>query len=256
MFTFQRKKQIRFHSMSSGTNTLYPIIHSSKLNREWIAEEKQDYKSRCPFNFKGPTAHSINRCPAIHSIMNQGYIIRAPADIAVTRRGNKLETFAPDIVPHIPTVVTHGEEVSKWLLDSAKDNTCEEVVKVNTPWRCTTNDPDLIFLVVKVPFVNETRFSAVMGVMDPRIAFEINVQLFWHEEDGKDELIKAGTPLCMYIPMNRKYLGTSFVCEDPTETDWEVEKEMAYSYASVNEASTSLTERVSKVAKILKKYYG
>ena len=258
MFTnlFQKKPKIRFHSLNPGVNTLYPITLSSKLNREWIAEEKKDYKSRCPLNFMGPVAHSINKCPAITSILNHGFIIKAPVDIAVTRIGDKLEYNAPKILQHIPTVITHGEEVSKWLIDSGKELTAPEVLKVNTPWRVTCSDPNLIFLVVKAPFVKEDRFSAVMGYMDPKTAFEINVQLFWHVEKDKSELIKAGTPLCMYIPMDRRYLTMPFESVDADKTDWDVENEMTFAYAHCNEASTSLGDRVSRTIKILKKYYG
>lgn len=259
MFTnpFKKKRSIRFHTLHPGANTFYPIINSSKLNRNWVQEEKEDYKkrSKCPFAFGEPPPHSINKCPAIHMIMNQGYIIKTAVDINVTRVDDKLEVQASNLIPHLPSVVTHGEEVSKWLLDSSKDNTAPEILKVNTPWRVTTNDNDLIFLVVKVPHTKEDRFSAVMGVMDPKTAFEINVQLLWHLPKNESSTIKAGTPLCMYIPMSRQYLNTSFVCEDADERDWNVEKEMTYSYSHVNQSTNTLGDRVSRVVKILKKYY-
>ena len=94
----KRKEKIRFHSLSPAVNTLYPIIHSSKLNRDWVSEEKEQYKkrkSKCPFgkidiqNLRSSPIHSINKCPAIHSIMNHGFIIRAPADFHVHTNGDE-----------------------------------------------------------------------------------------------------------------------------------------------------------------------
>lgn len=269
MFTnlFKKEKNyIRFHSLVPGVNTLYPIIHSSKLNRDWVAEEKQEYhrkKSKCPFGFMNPNnltvdpIHSINKCPAIHGIMNHGFVIRAASDIYVHTNGDRhtINFKAVDLVPHAPHVNVHGNDVSKWLLDSSKDVTLDQILKINTPWRVTTNNNDLVFLVVKTPFVNETRFSPVIGVMDPKIAFEINVQLFWHVLEG-DELIKAGTPLCTYIPISRSLLNQSnFVCEDANDIDWKVENEMTYTYDHVDSVRNTLQERVSRVLKVLKKYY-
>ena len=48
-----------------------------------------------------------------------------------------------------------------------KDKTVDQVVKVNTSWRVQADD-DVVFLQLKVPFVNESRFSAVPGILDPR----------------------------------------------------------------------------------------
>ena len=89
-------------------------------------------------------------------------------------------------------------------MDSSKDKTVDQVVKINTTWRVQADD-DVVFLQTKVPFVNETRFSAVSGILDPRTAYEVNVQLLWHLMEG-DTTVRAGTPLCCYILMSRRML--------------------------------------------------
>jgi len=264
---FFKKKSptIRFFSLTPGVNTLYPIIKSNKLNREWVTEEKIDYenrKSKCPFGFLSTQGidrvSSIGKCPAISGIIGAGFTIRAPADFVVMTNGDKttLDFKYKNIVPHIEYVTKHEKEVSSWLLDSSKDNTLNQVLKVNTPWRITCDSDDIIFLVTKVPFVKEDRFTAVTGILDPKTAYEINIQLFWHVLNG-EEVIKAGTPLCNYIPISRSLLqNISFVSEDAEERDYLVEREMLFSYEHVFSNSNTLKDKVSRVVKILKKYYG
>lgn len=268
-FRFANKSNpsIRFISLVPAVNTLYPIIESNKLNRDWIEKEKSEYeirKSKCPFSkfIKGPGSSnlvsSINKCPAIHGIMNQGFIVRCPADFKVQTTGDNQTLLLEhkNIISHTEYVTFHDEEVSKWLLDSTKDTTMPKVLKINTPWRIITNDDDIVFLVTKVPFVNESRFSAVMGILDPTIAYEVNIQLFWHVLQG-EEIIKAGTPLCQYIPISRKLLNSiSFTCEDATQNDYKAENEMIYSYEHTYPQHNSFVARVSRVSKIMKKYYG
>ncbi len=269
MINIFRKKSptIRFFSLSPGVNTLYPIIKSGKLDRQWISEEKKDYenrKSKCPFasilngNLPIGGVHSVGKCPAIQNIMSSGFIVRAPADFSVQTNGDgsSVNLRYRNILPHIEYVTKHEEEVSSWLLDSSKDVTLKQVIKINTPWRIVCDSDDIVFLVTKVPFVKEPRFTAVMGILDPKTAYEINIQLFWHVLDG-EEVIKAGTPLCNYIPVSRSLLQSiNFTSEDATEIDYNVEREMTFSYDHVFPNLNTITDRISRVKKILKKYYG
>ena len=268
MINIFRKKSptVRFFSMVPGANTLYPITKSGKLDRQWVGEEKKDYeirKSKCPFasllNGNLPSgAHSIGKCPAIQSIMSSGFVVRAPADFSILTNGDgsSVNLHYRNILPHIEYVTKHEEEVSNWLLDSAKDITLKQVIKVNTPWRVVCDSDDIVFLVTKVPFVKESRFSAVTGILDPKTAYEINIQLFWHVLEG-EEIIKAGTPLCNYIPISRSLLQSiNLISGDATEIDYNVEREMTFSYDHVFANLNTITDRISRVKKILKKYYG
>jgi len=264
---FKKKSpQVRFFSLSPGVNTLYPIIRSGRLERPWTSEEKKDYenrKSKCPFasimNGHLPSGvHSIGKCPAIQNIMNSGFVVRAPADFSVQTNGDgsTANLRYRNILPHIEYVTKHEEEVSNWLLDSSKDITLKQVIKINTPWRVVCDSDDIVFLVTKVPFVKESRFSAVTGILDPKTAYEINIQLFWHILEG-EEIIKAGTPLCNYIPISRSLLQSiNITSEDATEKDYSVEREMTFSYDHVFPNLNTITDRISRVKKILKKYYG
>ena len=261
-----RKKQpkARFFSLLPAVHTLHPITKADKLDRTWTAEERDDYRERlkrCPIGPLLQGEHhevsSIGRCPAINHIMRTGYVVYAPADFKVHTNGDGhtiLFTTTPFSPPTSQYVVLHETEVTKWLMDSTKDTTIDQVVKINTTWRVQADD-DVLFLQTKVPFVNETRFTAVSGILDPRTAYEVNVQLFWHVMEG-DVTVKAGTPLCCYIPISRRMLEDLDVSIDvATPTDYRLEEEFTFTAYNEFPENVNVTQRQIKTNKILKKYW-
>ena len=254
----------RFFSLQHAVHTLYPMTKASELPRAWTKEEKEDYKervSKCPFasmlqhNYEYPA--SIGKCPAINAIMRAGYVVYAPADFKVHTNGDghtilftqpAFQPFGSDYV------VLHNSDTTKWLMDSTKDKTVDQVIKVNTTWRVQADD-DVIFLQMKVPFVNESRFSAVPGILDPRAAYEVNIQLWWHELEG-DHTIKAGTPLAVYVPMSRSMLeGLDVSIDCATPDDYRMAEEFQFTAYNEFPEESNVTKRQLKTNKILKKFW-
>jgi hypothetical protein len=254
---FKKKPKIRFYSLISAVQTLYPITQSRELKREWISSEKEDYKNRqskCPVHKLG-NIFSINKCPAVHNIMNAGFIMYAPADFKVHTNGDEDTILFSNakIMPYADYVTTHNEEVAKWLTRNPSQYIFPKVVKVNTPWR-VISDNDIIFIQIPVTFNSENRFSAVMGLVDPMMSHELNVQLFWHIKEG-DITIKAGTPLCQYIPISRSLLHSlDYVINDLTTTDIKMEDEYLYLRSTMFPETADFQTRVSRMMKIIKKY--
>ena len=263
MFT-KKRHRARFFSLVPAIHTLYPITKAGDLPRAWTKEEKEDYQERikkCPFhsmlqgNYQFPS--SIGKCPAINAIMRAGYVVHAPADFKVHTNGDG-HTILFTSTPFTPLgsdyVVLHDTETSKWLMDSTKDKTVDQVVKVNTSWRVQADD-DVVFLQLKVPFVNESRFSAVPGILDPRAAYEVNVQLFWHDLEA-DHVVKAGTPLAVYVPMSRRMLDNLQVDIDcATQEDYRMEEEFQFTAYNEFPEDSNVTKRQLKTNKILNKYW-
>jgi len=251
------KPKIRFYSLIGAVQTLYPVTLSKELKREWISTEKDDYKerlSKCPIHKLG-TIFSINKCPAVHNIMNTGFILYAPADFRVHTNGDE-ETILftnSKIMPYADYVTTHNEEVAKWLMRNPSQYIFPKVVKVNTPWRVTTDD-DIMFLQLPVTFASENRFTAVTGIYDPMMTHELNIQLFWHVKEG-DVTIKAGTPLCQYIPISRSLLHTfDYAVDEITKKDIQMEDEYLYMRNTMFPETSDFATRVSRMMKIIKKY--
>jgi len=254
--------KIKFISTVPGVNTLYPLTPASKLKRDWIEEEKADHKerkSKCPVtSLIHPIVGSIMKCPAIKATMGAGYILRAPADFRIHTNGDG-ETLLPtarDIHPRYTYITTHEKEVTDWLLNPAlREKTVKTIVKVNTPWRIISRDPDIVLLVTPVPFTDESRFTAVQGILDPKTAYEVNVQLYWHVMEGEIN-ITAGTPLCQYIPISRSVLETEIECVDATQEDYKMEDEIYFAGSHTYLEDQTGTQKMLRISKIMKKYYG
>lgn len=254
---FRKKNKIRFYSLISAVQTLYPITSSKDLKREWVSTEKEDFKirqSKCPVS-KLSNVFSINKCPAVHSIMSNGFIMYAPADFKVHTNGDDDTILFSNtkIMPYADYVTTHNEEVAQWLMRNPSQYIFPKVVKVNTPWRVTA-DSDIVFIQIPVTFSSENRFTAVIGILDPMMSHEMNVQLFWHVKEG-DALIKAGTPLCQYIPVSRSLLHSlDYVVDDITQKDIKMEDEYLYLRSTMFPETADFQTRVSRMMKIIKKY--
>ena len=203
MNIFKPKSWIRFYSLEPAVADLYPIITAHSLKRSW--QQPEIKKSKCPIS----GMMSSSNCPGITNVANAGYIMTAPADFIISTSGDGF-SFAWE-VPYMfkftdgnrGYIEKHDAKQTEPLLDNP-DNTLKEIVKVETPWRIKASN-DVVLLQLPVTYNNEKRFTPATGIIDPKYAHVLNVQLFWHVMEGEVH-IKAGTPLCQYIPLNRKYL--------------------------------------------------
>lgn len=254
---FKKKNKIRFYSLIPAVQTLYPITLAKELKREWTSEEKEDYKirqSKCPAH-KLANVLSINKCPAVHNLMNTGFVVYAPADFKVYTDGDDSTILFTNtkIMPYADYVTTHNEEVAKWLMRNPNQYIFPKVVKINTPWRVIANK-DIVFIQMPIPFGSEHRFTAVNGLLDPMLSHEINIQLFWHMKEG-EHLIKAGTPLCQYIPISRSLIQSpDYIIDHMKHSDVQMEDEYLYLRSTMFLETADYQTRVSRMMKIIKKY--
>ena len=129
--------------------------------------------------------------------------------------------------------------------------TLGQVVKLETPWRVMAH-PDIVILQIPVSYSDDKRFSAPTGIVDPSYSYEINLQLFWHAMDG-DEIVTAGTPLCQWIPIPRKWLDTkefNVVIETANDADFKSETMMDYLKTKSFIENTKLNDRIQDHKKI------
>ena len=114
--------------------------------------------------------------------------------------------------------------------------------------------PDLVFIQMPIPYWDEDRFTPPVGIVDPSYSYEINLQLFWHKVEEGEYLIKAGTPLCQWVPVHRSFLSNrniDFHCETANEADFENNAIMEYQrHKSFMEMET-LKERIASHKAIL-----
>jgi hypothetical protein len=248
-FFRNKKKFIRFYSVDRGTPTLFPIIKSTNLPRNYINQ-------KLPVD----TLASKN-CPGVKKIVSAGWIVPAPADFMIQTNGDGVtfeyaETYRfSKVTAGMDAYVTsHTRAQTEPLLDDP-NTTLKTVVKIETPWRIET-DEDTLLLFMPVTYNNENRFSAAIGIFDPKYGHVLNIQLFWKVLDGKT-IVKAGTPLCQIVPISRKDFNTSaydVTIGMATAIDEVKEKEFNYASNCSFMATDSLGSRINRVISILNKY--
>ena len=209
---FRKKSYVRFYSVYPGIESTYPVKQAKDYKHKWFDDLTKEYikeleevtTSKCPFKQIISTA----KCPAIRDITRRGYIVCAPCDIKIVTEDNGQNiswstsySFADP--PELgPLLSFHTPDSLMNLIDHRPD-TLKYVLKINLPWRVECSK-DIVLLQSHVHYSSESRFTSAFGVLDPRESNQINIQLFWHVMDGV-EVIKAGTPLAQYIPIQRQF---------------------------------------------------
>ena len=280
MGLFNRKKKwIRFYSMQPGVAELHPVFPATKLKRKWrkdalTSQDKRDEITikQCPAKKAAAVwetlatkippvnfwSHAVT-CPALHGVMDNGYILPCPADIIFQLDGtgnfewkSTMEFYGGRYVSaHIPeqtqgmrNLVSHNQ--NKDVLDWT--------IKMETPWRIQAHK-DIVFIQIPVTYWEEDRFSIATGLVDPRYSYEVNMQIFWHKTEPGEYIIKAGTPLAQWIPVNRDFLTSKafdVAIETANKDDLDNNEIMEYNRGKDLFGNTTLGERIETQAEILK----
>ncbi len=280
MGLFNRKKKwIRFYSMQPGIAELHPVFPATKLKRKWrkdalTSQDKRDEITikQCPAKKAAAVwetlatkippvnfwSHAVT-CPALHGVMDNGYILPCPADIIIQLDGtgnfewkSTMEFYGGRYVSaHIPeqtqgmrNLVSHNQ--NKDVLDWT--------IKMETPWRIQAHK-DIVFIQIPVTYWEEDRFSIATGLVDPRYSYEVNMQIFWHKTEPGEYIIKAGTPLAQWIPVNRDFLTSKafdVAIETANKDDLDNNEIMEYNRGKDLFGNTTLGERIETQANILK----
>ena len=279
---FKKKKPwVRFYSIDPGVAELQPWIPAAKLHRKWRTEALKNTASkekRCPYlrvkklwnrmqdELYGEKStpelyeHAVT-CPALRDVMDSGYVLKCPADILIATDGTGVNfewvsqmKFCTQISPgkYVTAHIPEQTEGVRELVNQQKD-VLDWTIKLELPWRVQAH-PDLVFIQMPIPYWDEDRFSPPTGVVDPSYSYEINLQLFWHKIEEGEYLIKAGTPLCQWVPVHRSFLSNrniDFHCETANEADFENNAIMEYQrHKSFMEMET-LRERIKSHKAIL-----
>jgi hypothetical protein len=196
---FKKKCKIRFFSVVPGIEMVHPIIPARQYKFKWFAEALKKFKQQ-DSQTEGPwLVNGINRCPGVIDMLGQGFIITAPFDFAITTNSTNNSIFqwqAPDNGIGQEYISGHNPEQFAEFAPFRED-TLRTIIKINTFWRYSGT---VKFLQLPIPYPDHNIFSAVPGVVNPDNYYALNIQLYWHKLDGT-YLVKAGTPLCQFVPI-------------------------------------------------------
>ena len=256
MFNFFKKQKswLRFYSLDQNVSTIYPITENKLTERDWNGVGNLDR------NRPEQGKQTVLNCPAIKQVTNVGYVLRAPADFVIKTSANGEITWeAPFMFKRHSDKYTfsgteyyvswHSPAQTEPLIpkESVATNKpyLHTAVKIETPWRVKASD-DIVLLQLPVTYNNEDRFSAAIGVVDPRYMHAVSVQLFWHVMEG-DTLVKAGTPLVQYVPVSRELLQKGkidFIVDNATDVELEIEDAYTFSNHSRFPRSDSVGNKI------------
>lgn len=247
---FKKKPYIRFYSLHPGVLELFPIIRSSQIKRKFL--DRSNYSE---------TVLPTSNCPGLKKIVSSGFIVPAPADFEITTNGDGSSfSWVEPIVfnkglPGTDSYIdSHNKEQTMPLISDTNE-TLGTIIKVETPWRFETSE-DVVFLQLPVMYNNEDRFIAASGILDPLFSNTVNIQLFWKKLNGT-ELIRAGTPLCQYIPILRKDLNLNeYDISIENADSYDFQREASYNFAAncVILNKDPISARLIRARKILKKF--
>ena len=277
----KKKKWIRFYSLHEGVSHMNPWLPAKTIKRKWKTEALKKYygkDSKCPaMRIKNLWDHHKKKlegdesipdglfnhavtCPALTTLFETGWVMTAPADFLIKQDGTG-EDFGwlSQILFDSggPTYITaHAPEQTEGMRDLVNplaENTSETVIKLELPWRIQAH-PDIVFIQMPIPYWDEKRFSIPTGIVDPSYSYEVNLQMFWHATEDGEYLVKAGTPLALWIPFERSQLNNDtydVTIEEANDEDRKNNRIMDYNrYMNFTEMTT-LKERIINQKKVL-----
>ncbi len=278
----KKKKWIRFYSLHEGVSDLHPWVPAKTLKRKWRTEALKKYygkDSKCPAlkisrlwnhhqnkmmngvedaDYEGLFQHAVT-CPALTTLFDTGWVMTCPADFLIKQDGKgedfgwlsqvMFDTGGPTYVK------AHVKEQTEGMRNLVNPHApvSDTVVKLELPWRIQAH-PDIVFLQIPVPYWDEDRFSVPTGIVDPAYSYEINLQMFWHKIEEGEYLVKAGTPLAVWIPIERKHLSTDtydVIIESANDEDRRNNKIMDYNRYMRFTEMTTLKERIDNQKRVL-----
>lgn len=232
MFFKKKKPFVRFVNLMPGVEHAHPVIKTQDMRVDWMRNAALDYKERASTYIPGTGMLSgTNRCAGILQLFRTGFIIPAPIDFSIATTKGDLEAFqwtAPvnaQFQGHDYVMSHSASQLAKYI--PFRQDTLHSILKINTRWRASCSD-DVIFLQMPVPYPEHNSFTAATGIFDFHQSPEINVQLFWHHLNGV-HMVKAGTPLCMLVPIPRDF-NVDLIVETATMEDRY--KDSAWNYIS------------------------
>ena len=260
MFNWFKKTKswVRFYSMDQNVSIMYPVVDNRLTDRDW--NNVGDISRNRPEQGK----QTVLNCPAIKQITSVGYVLRAPADFII-KTGPSIQHLSwetPFVFKRHSDKYTfsdseyyiswHSPSQTEPLIPKEISNTdkpyLHSAVKVETPWRVKASD-DIVLLQLPVTYNNEARFTAAIGVLDPKYMHSVSVQLFWHVLEG-ETLVKAGTPLVQYVPVQRSLFQKNSV-DFIVDTATDVEKEIEEAYAFANHSRFPKTDSAGNKVRVI-----
>lgn len=244
MIFFKKKPKIEFYSVNWEQTYNYPIELMDTVNSPWFSEVKEIISK----NKNNPNAvnSSSYMCSGIREIMNFGFVLRSPKDFIITTNGDGVSfKWEQPNNSHLPIEYFGPEKYGDY--GPLPPQTLRTVIKINTPWRVIL-PPGWKLLVLPIQYAEKQPFTTAVGILDTQISRHINPSIFWHNLNDTT-LIKAGTPLCQFIPIKTEI--PKLEIRKATDKELEYEKLL---HATLGSSFSAIRPALMK--KMSEKYFG
>ena len=207
MFSFFKKPKVQFYTNNPMALEFYPPMPSGKFMSQSLKNIKINHHL------------NIKKCPGIIDYGRLGYVITSWQDIRINadEDGNYVAWEMPlNVNDYVVKDQFDGMKLSEisffekeiFYNHFPRKNTVKGILKINTPWMIKV-PKNYRAMLLPVWYDNEERFSVIPGILDNEISNVVAVQIYWHEL-GKEEIIKAGTPLVKIILIEKEEVEMEF----------------------------------------------
>lgn len=172
-----------------------------------------DWKKMPKTSSKSPS-HSILRqirtaksCPSFAHLFSAGFIIPAWADLGFTYNPNDDKwawATGDDLSPYQIKMHTNAQFLDH-MDYKHRGERAQLIFKLICPWLAKTR-PGWSLLQVPLFYQNDRDWQVLMGIIDTDVNFELHQQIAYFG-NGNEVVIKKGTPLVQYIPIQRTKLS-------------------------------------------------
>lgn len=206
--------KIEFFSSVPGVAETFPVRASREVIPKWVHAAKADY-------VKNKDKHDIHiyKCPGIFEMYMTGFVVTSWHDIEIETDGVRFRMTIPDA--KLETLLGKQAVQEQTHLGVAKflpqrPWSTKSILKINTPWHVLA-PRGVKFMMIPMPYTDYFDFESCIGILDPALSTEINVQGYWNNLTPGKHFIKAGTPMAQLIPITERNLD--FVVRDATDGD-------------------------------------
>lgn len=148
-----------------------------------------------------PNTRTVRLCPSFTDIFTEGFVLPAPCDIWMKVDKDDVEKWSWKL----PNDKFSMEMHTRIQYSAQVPHTpVKQIFKLNYPWRLIVPKG---YSVRQVPLIYDYNpdWHVAYGTYHADVVNEINLQILF-TSDKEEILIKAGEPLCYYIPYKREEL--------------------------------------------------
>lgn len=205
-------KTIEFFTTVPGLTETYPIKEAKDVIPGWVESARVDYLKA---NKRDP---HIVRCPGIFEMFGNGFIVSMWHDVEITTNNTSFTYTVPDnklneMLGKDVVQIQHESGVARFL--PKRPWSCKSILKINTPWHVMA-PKGMKFLMLPLAYSDQFDFESCIGILDPSISSEINIQGYWNVPVGT-KVLKAGTPIAQLIPITESKIKA--IVRDMNEKD-------------------------------------